>query len=343
MHWEFHSTKKLTHLVCSRQSCIDFRELVMTPSEIQGRVMRTEFVSVLRLRISSSCIPLIFVSMLPFFSNPAMSQESSEVGNNCIAKNQLSTTAHTLATQHGMREELASTGYIARTTVIESRLELLNMEKELTVQGNRLSESAASLNAAMEQRKQAQAEFHARASAERVEAIRKQDGARQELAKATQRRELQTLRSPIDGVVQQLAVTTVGGVVTPAQPLMSIVPHNAVLEVDAQVLNRDVGHVKVGQRVINKVETFDFTRFGYIEGTVQWVGTDAVNDQKLGPVYPVRIKLIAAETPNTVNGLHGAVIAGLSVTADIRTGERRLIEYFIAPLLRYQQEALRER
>lgn len=256
---------------------------------------------------------------------------------------QLRTSLPLVRQKHEMREELASTGHIAKTGVIETRLELLNMEKELSVQGNRLNESAASLNAAVQQRKQAQAEFRARASAELVDATRKHDAARQELVKATQRRDLQTLRSPIDGVVQQLAVTTVGGVVTQAQPLMTIVPHNAVLEVEAQVMNRDIGHLKVGQRVINKVETFDFTRFGYIEGTVQWVGTDAINDPKLGPVYPVRIQLSKTETPNVVNGLHGTVTAGMSVTSDIRTGERRMIEYFIAPMLHYKQEALRER
>lgn len=256
---------------------------------------------------------------------------------------QLRTSLPLVRQKHEMREELASTGHIAKTGVIETQLELLNMEKELSVQGNRLNESAASLNAAVQQRKQAQAEFRARASAELVDATRKHDAARQELVKATQRRDLQTLRSPIDGVVQQLAVTTVGGVVTQAQPLMTIVPHNAVLEVEAQVMNRDIGHLKVGQRVINKVETFDFTRFGYIEGTVQWVGTDAINDPKLGPVYPVRIQLSKTETPNVVNGLHGTVTAGMSVTSDIRTGERRMIEYFIAPMLRYKQEALRER
>lgn len=256
---------------------------------------------------------------------------------------QLRTSLPLVRQKHEMREELASTGHIAKTGVIETRLELLSMEKELSVQGNRLNESAASLTAAVQQRKQAQAEFRARASAELVDATRKHDAARQELVKATQRRDLQTLRSPIDGVVQQLAVTTVGGVVTQAQPLMTIVPHNAVLEVEAQVMNRDIGHLKVGQRVINKVETFDFTRFGYIEGTVQWVGTDAINDPKLGPVYPVRIQLSKAETPNVVNGLHGTVTAGMSVTSDIRTGERRMIEYFIAPMLRYKQEALRER
>jgi len=245
--------------------------------------------------------------------------------------------------KHAMREELASTGHVSQAGLIETQLELLNMEKELSVQGNRLNESAASLGAAVQQRKQAQAEFRAKASAELVDAMRKHDAAHQELVKATQRRDLQTLHSPIDGVVQQLAVTTVGGVVTQAQPLMTVVPHNAVLEVEAQVMNRDIGHVKVGQRVINKVETFDFTRFGYIEGTVQWVGTDAINDPKLGPVYPVRIQLSKPQTPNVVNGQHGVVTAGMSVTSDIRTGERRMIEYFIAPLLRYKQEALRER
>lgn len=256
---------------------------------------------------------------------------------------QLRTSLPLVKKKHDMREELATTGHIAQTGVIETRLELLNMEKEAAVLSNRLNESAASLNASVQQRKQAQSEFRARASAELVDATRKSDAARQELVKATQRRDLQVMRSPIDGVVQQLAVTTVGGVVTQAQALMTIVPRNATLEVDTQVMNRDIGHVKVGQRVINKIETFDFTRFGYIEGTVQWVGTDAVNDQKLGPVYPVRIQLQTAETPNVVNGLHGAVTAGMSVTSDIRTGERRMIEYFIAPMLRYKQEALRER
>ncbi|HSV53839.1 MAG TPA: HlyD family type I secretion periplasmic adaptor subunit [Burkholderiaceae bacterium] len=242
-----------------------------------------------------------------------------------------------------MREELAKTGHIAETGVIETRLELINMEKELAVQGNRLKEAEAGLRAAAEQRVQAVAEFRARASTELVDATKKRDAARQELVKANQRRDLQILRSPIDGVVQQLAVSTVGGVVTPAQSLMTIVPAHSPLEVEAQVLNRDIGHVKVGQRVINKIETFDFTRFGYIEGTVQWVGTDAMLDPKLGPVYPVRIKLAADETPTSVRGVKGIITAGMSVTADVRTDQRRMVEYFLAPMLRYKEEALRER
>lgn len=256
---------------------------------------------------------------------------------------QLGQSLPLLRQKHAMREELAVTGHIPRTGVIESRLELMVMEKELAVQQNRLREAEAGREAALQQRAQARAEFRLRASADLNEAIRKRETTRQELIKATLRGDLQTLRSPIDGVVQQLAVTTVGGVVTPAQPLMTIVPAGSGLEVEAQVLNKDIGHVRPGQRVINKVETYDFTRYGYIEGRVSWVGTDAVNDPKLGPVYPVRIELAATHTPNAVEGRQGHVGAGMNVTADIRTGQRRMLEYFLAPMLRYQQEAIRER
>ncbi|MCZ2497190.1 HlyD family type I secretion periplasmic adaptor subunit [Xylophilus sp. Kf1] len=242
-----------------------------------------------------------------------------------------------------MRESLARTGHIAEAGVIDSRLELITARKDLLVQRKRLEESHAGHDAAVQQRAQAQAEFHARVGAEMAEATRRREAARQDLAKATQRDRQQRLHSPIDGIVQQLAVTTVGGVVTPAQPLLTVVPANVPMEVEAQVLNRDIGHVHVGQRVVTKVETFDFTRYGTIEGTVAWVGADAVADQKLGPVYPVRVRLEQLQTSSMVDGTPGAISAGMSVTVDVRVGERRMIEYFLAPMLRYQREALRER
>lgn len=245
--------------------------------------------------------------------------------------------------KYNMREELAKTGHVAQTGVIESKMELINAEKEVAVQSNRLQESQAGYMAVQEQRSQTLAEFRAKASSELLEATKKRDAGEQEFIKVSRRLALQTLRSPIDGVVQQLAVTTVGGVVTAAQPLMTIVPADTPLELEAQVANRDIGHIRVGQRVINKVETFDFTRYGYIEGEVLWVGTDAVQDQKLGPVFPVRIKLNSTQTPTAVNGNAGLIKAGMSVSADIRTDQRRLIDYLLAPMLRYQQEALRER
>ncbi len=245
--------------------------------------------------------------------------------------------------KHDMREYLAKTGYVSKTSLIDSKLELSKAEKDLAVQSENLKEAQSNYQAAMAQRNQALAEYRARVGSELVEATKKRDAAKQEFVKANQRLTMQTLRAPIDGVVQQLAVTTVGGVVTAAQPILTVVPENTPLEVEAQVINRDIGHLHVGQRVINKVETYDFTRYGYIEGEVQWVGTDAVQDQKLGLVYPIRIKLAQMQTPNVVNGNKGVVTAGMNITSDIRTDERRLIEYLIAPMLRYKQETMRER
>lgn len=245
--------------------------------------------------------------------------------------------------KHGMRAELARKGFIAETGLIETRLELINVEKDLAIQGNRRLETAAALDAAIQQKAQAEAEYRARVSAELAEATRKRDAMRQELIKANQRRDYQTLRAPIDGVVQQLAISTLGGVVTQAQPLLAVVPENSPIEVEAQVLNKDIGQLRAGQRTIVKVETYDFTRYGYVEGEVQWVGTDAVTDQKLGPVYPVRVRLDARETPNTVGGQRGLLTPGMSVTADVRVSERRMIDYFISPLLRHKEESLRER
>jgi len=245
--------------------------------------------------------------------------------------------------KHQMREDMAKTGHLAQSSVLETQLELLNAEKEIAVQTNRLKESQAGYQAATQQRLQAVAEFRARSANELSDAVKRQSAAEQELVKANQRWTQQTLRAPIDGVVQQLAVTTVGGVVTAAQPLLTIVPEQGPLEIEAQVMNRDIGHLQVGQRVINKIETYDFTRYGFLDGEVLWVGTDAVQDPKLGPVYPVRIQLAQTRTPHAVNGRYGEATAGMNVTADIRTDERRLIDYLIAPLLRYKQEALRER
>jgi hemolysin D len=258
-----------------------------------------------------------------------------------IAK--LETSVPLVRKKHEMRESLARSGHVSQNSLIETNLELIATERELAVQRNRLAEATAMLASAAQTRAQAEAEFKSRTAGELAEATKRRDAARQELVKVEQKRSLQTLRAPIDGVVQSLAVNTVGGVVTSAQALMSIVPEHAPLELEAQVLNRDIGHVRPGQRVAVRVETYDYTRYGLLEGEVQWVGTDAVVDQKLGPVYPVRVALKTVEMPNVVGGRRGALAPGMSVTTDIRVEERRMIEYFLAPLLRYKEESLRER
>jgi hemolysin D len=163
----------------------------------------------------------------------------------------------------------------------------------------------------------------------------------QELIKAQQRSKFTHLTSPVDGVVQQLAVHTIGGVVTEAQQLMIIVPSDNPLIVDVMVQNKDIGFVYPGQVAVIKVETFPFTKYGTIDATVTTVSNDAIQDEKLGLIYAARLKLsrstIAVED-KIIN-----LSAGMAVSAEMKTGRRRVIEYFLSPLMQYKDESLHER
>jgi hemolysin D len=173
---------------------------------------------------------------------------------------------------------------------------------------------------------------------------------------------MQTLTAPVDGVVQQLSVHTIGGVVTPAQALAVVVPADAALEIEAMVSNSDVGFISAGQDAAIKVDTFNFTRYGLLHGRVLGVSRDTVtNDRRddavrdssssaessipekkdQGPAYLARVSL--DRTQMQIEGRSADLSPGMSVTVEIKTGSRRIISYLLSPLLRYRQEVLHER
>lgn len=165
----------------------------------------------------------------------------------------------------------------------------------------------------------------------------------QEIRKAGQKTDLQKLVSPIDGVVQQLAVHTVGGVVTPAQPLLMVVPQDHPVEVEAQLENKDIGFVREGQSVELKIETFPFTLYGTIPGKVLTVSDDAVplDKENHALVYTSRVSM--DRTSMSVEGKQVRLAPGMAVTVEIKTGQRRVIQYVLSPLLKSAREGLRER
>jgi hemolysin D len=163
-----------------------------------------------------------------------------------------------------------------------------------------------------------------------------------ELNKAEMRASQQRLVAPLDGIVQQLAIHTVGGVVTPAQQLMVIAPQKDQLEVEAWIENKDVGFVSENQDAEIKIESFPFTRYGTIEGKVVNLSGDAVPIEKVGLVYTARVSM-AKSTIEVTSGKEVKLSPGMAVTVEVKTGERRIIEYFLAPLLKGVKEAARER
>jgi hemolysin D len=224
---------------------------------------------------------------------------------------------------------------------LEIRQQEVEMEQELRVTRGRRLEAEAGIVAAEAQRRRAEAEFGRAIASETADLEKRLATLTQDHAKAAQRAALQTLVAPVAGTVQQLSVTTLGAVVTAAQSLMVIVPADSRLEVEAMLLNRDVGFVEPGMPTVVKIETFNFTKYGYLTGEVLFVSGDAVEDRAQGLVYPTRISLERAKM--LIDGREVALSPGMSVTAEIKTERRRLIEYVLTPLLRYRDEALRER
>ncbi len=163
----------------------------------------------------------------------------------------------------------------------------------------------------------------------------------QELAKVRDLGAKQVLYAPVDGTIKGLVANTVGGVVSPAQVLMELVPMGETLEVEAFVSNQDIGYVRAGQKAEVKIHTFPFTKYGIIDATVEHVAEDATVDEKLGLIY--RSRLALAKSTIAVDGREVPLLPGMAVSAEIATDQRRLIEFFLAPLLRMKAESLRER
>lgn len=239
------------------------------------------------------------------------------------------------------RRALAAEQMLAQVELLEQEKELLEVQRTLAGQVAEVSV----LKAQARNREQQLESLRARVTREQQDAVisARQDIAiiQQQIVRLHDRQRLQILRAPVDGVVQQLAVHTLGGRVQLAQQLVVIVPDGTDLEAEVLVLNKDVGFVKAGQTVEVKVDAYPYTRFGTLLGTLEHVSPDAVKDEQQGRVFHARIQLPYAYLTNADERM--PLQAGMSVVAEIHTGKRAVIDYLLAPIQQYQSEALRER
>jgi len=285
-------------------------------------------------------------------------QKQAELATVTASVNKLEAVLPVLKQRVDIRELLYSHETGSKASYLEILQAYVESQQELAVQKSRLQEQAAAVAAITEARAQTAAEFRRTLFSELVEAERKASGLSEDLVKATQRTQLQALTAPVDGAVQQLSVHTIGGVVTPAQALLVLVPSDSHLEVEAMLSNRDIGFVHPGQDVEIKVDTFPFTRYGLIHGRVVSVSQDAIARDKPAEkvpslegtssepkgqelVYSARISLDRTQMQVEENLVN--LSAGMAVTVEIKTGSRAVITYLLSPLLRYKQESLRER
>ncbi|MDD9874181.1 MAG: HlyD family type I secretion periplasmic adaptor subunit, partial [Gammaproteobacteria bacterium] len=230
---------------------------------------------------------------------------------------------------------------VAKSHWSEAKQKSIDLRQRLIVERRRLDETRLALANKAKQKDALQTHAGKNAMAQLTEHQNRSEMAALNLRKAHSRQARNNLTAPVSGIVQQLTIHTIGGVVKAADPLLIIVPDDTQLIVEASVLNKDIGFVRVGQPAEIKLESFPFTKYGLLEGEVTHLSADAMQSDAQGLVYAMRASLNRNRI--LVGGQWTPLSPGMAATAEIKTGERAIIDFFLSPLRKSGQEAFKER
>jgi hemolysin D len=274
------------------------------------------------------------------------------------------TLIDTLTEHVATRQQAIDLRVGTKINLYDAKEELQRSQSSLASDQGQLIETDAAIGELQSEKTKALSQFIAENENKAEEASRKADEACQALAKATSRLASTKLYAPIDGVVQQLSVTTFGQVVGAGQQLATVTPTDGALQVEALVANMDIGFVRIGQDVAVKLDAFPFTRFGTLHGKVVAIAAAAVDEQQAkrslanattpgnapesaAPgqaqsfVFPVTVAI--DQTAMRVDGVTIPLTAGMTASVDIKTESRRVIDYLLSPLAKTMSEAMTER
>jgi hemolysin D len=289
-------------------------------------------------------------------------QKEAERATITASIEKLNATIPLLQQRVDVRKYLADKELGSKLQYLTDLQDLVGQQQDLRVQQSRYREADAAVAALAETRAKVQSEYRRTLFDDLAKAEQKAGGLVEDIKKAEERTRLQLLTAPVDGTVQQLAVHTVGGVVTPAQALAVVVPAESRLEIEAMVSNRDIGFVHAGQQAEIKIDTFNFTRYGLLHGSVLSVSQDAIvrdkhqdkasektpgaettSSEPKGQEMNYAARVSLDRTQMQIDDKLVNLSPGMAVTVEIMTGSRRIISYLLSPVLRYKQESLRER
>ena len=292
------------------------------------------------------------------------SEAAAESARTELAK--INETLPLLEQQASVRKELADKGYGSKLLYWQAQQQFIEGRKNIIIQQSNIARAEASIRDLDQQMEKARFELSRGSLTDLAKAQDDVSLRQQEMRKASQQTALTRITAPVDGTVTQLAVHTVGGVLQAAQALMMIVPRDSPLIVEAQVQNRDVGFVRVGQPVQVKLDTYPFTLYGMLTGRIVTLGADAVSqppptgeeasERRQAPAqeglgYTARVAL-DQDSVTRLLGKAGCapgkpcpnrITPGMAASVEIRTGERRIIRYLLSPVARTTAEAGRER
>jgi hemolysin D len=236
---------------------------------------------------------------------------------------------------------LFETGGTTQIEMLNAQQALLSATYSLELEQERSQQLSASKTEAEQKIETLTAQVRSGRLDEIVELQRQLSSLLEEKHKVEQRLSYFTLYSPVDGVVQQININTLGGVVTDAELLMSVIPEGKAVEVEVFIDNTDIGFVEEGMAAEVKIHTLPFTKYGVVDAEILSISHDAIIDEERGLVFSMLLRLDRSSLLADARAVEFK--PGMAVTAEIQTGERRLIEFFLSPLMRTRMESLRER
>ncbi|MCL4456189.1 MAG: HlyD family type I secretion periplasmic adaptor subunit [Nitrospirae bacterium] len=243
-----------------------------------------------------------------------------------------------LKEQETAYKDLYKHEYISKMDMLNKQMEFHSAEQEREAQKKLVSQAKDSLEEAKKNLEAIKKEREKGILTDIVDREKSISAIEGEVIKAKKKYELERLCSPVDGTVHGLASYTVGGVVTPAQPVVTVVPEGTPLIIEAMALNKDIGFLKIGQEAEVKLDTFPFQKYGTVKGKVTAISPDAFEDEKLGPVY--KIKVTIEKFKIYADDRYIPIAPGMSVSVEVKTNKRRIIEFFLSPIVKYAKESL---
>lgn len=266
-------------------------------------------------------------------------QELREYGSK---RAQYASSLQLLRQEIGMSEPLVARGAVSPVEILRLRRSEVEVRGEMDATALAIPRAEAAIKEIQSKIEESRGKF-------RSDALTQLNEARTDLNKATatsqaldDRVNRTLVTSPVRGIVKQLMVNTIGGVIQPGSDIVEIVPLDDTLVVEAKILPKDIAFLHPGQRATVKFTAYDYTVYGGLEATLEQIGVDTITDEdKKTTYYPIRLRTERSHLGSDAKPL--LIIPGMVATVDIKTGKKTIMSYLLKPIIKARDEALRER
>lgn len=270
-----------------------------------------------------------------------LQQKLQEISEMESRQAQLQSSYDLTRQQYDIAKPLAEQGVYAKVDFLALERELVKQKGDIDALRLGIPRAQSAAEEIRRRMTQRQAEYRAQ-SLDELNKRRVELQSLQEMVSAGADRVGRTdVRSPVRGTVKQLNLNTLGGVVKPGEPIMEIVPLDDTLLIEARIRPADIAFLHPGQKAMIKITAYDFSIFGGLEGVVEAISADTIADPKGEQFYRVKLRTRAGTL--SYRGENLPIIPGMTASVDILTGEKSVLSYLVKPILKMQQNALRER